>query len=148
MRSTAQRDYSVAYEKGFAGDFYLSWKWHSISEYGIFLLVLDNLSGFNPASNSGGLYNRGIRNDRNQFYVNNNKVLGDNVFNNYKSGSRTIEWYRVEGKTYVWCAGCNKRIEITNYVGTRKVFPIFRYEQLESWYFSIRRLGGIGGEVC
>ena len=41
------------------------------------LVVLDNLSGYNPVHNSGGLYKRGIRNDRDQFYVNHVKVLGD-----------------------------------------------------------------------
>ena len=127
LRSTAQRDYSIAYEPGFKGDFYFTYQWHEISEYGIFCLVLDNLSGFNPVQNSGGLYKRAIRNDRDQFYVNHEKVFGDNAFSGYKSGTRTMVWYRVEGKTFVECKGCNKRLDITKYVGTKTVFPIFSH---------------------
>ena len=128
LRSTAQKYYSTTYEKGFVGDFYLSFNWGSSSEYGIFCLVLDNLSGFNPVQNSGGLYKRAIRNDRDQFYINHEKVFGDNAFSGYKSGSRKMEWYRVDGKTFVNCVGCKKAIDVTKWVGTRKVFPIFRCE--------------------
>ena len=76
MRSTAQKDHSVAYEPGFKKDFYFTYQWHSDSNYGIFLIVMDNLEGFNPKANSDGLSSRAIRNDRENLYVNGNQVFG------------------------------------------------------------------------
>ena len=126
IRSTAQKDYATAYPKGFAGDFYFRYQWHDQSDYGIFLIVLDNLKGFNPKANSGGLSARAIRNDRSDLKVFNKQLYGAGFFAGYKTGSRVMEWYRVDGLTFINCGGCNKRVDITSWVGSKKVFPIFR----------------------
>ena len=127
IRSTAQADYATAYTKGFAGDFYLRYQWHDESDYGIFLIVLDDLKGFNPKANSGGLSSRAIRNDRSELKIFDKLPYGSNYFKGYKEGKRVMEWYRVDGRTFINCGGCKKRVDITSWVGGKKVFPIFRY---------------------
>ena len=130
LQSTAQADYSLAYEKGFSSDFYFQYQYNPLSEYAIFSIVMDNLEGFNPKANSGGLSSRAIRNDRENLYVNGNQVFGSSFFNNYKSGSRTMVWYRVDGRTFVNCDGCGRRVDLTKWVGHRQVFPIFSHHNV------------------
>ena len=130
LRSTAQADYSIAYEKGFASDFYFQYEYNPASEYAIFLIVMDDLKGFNPKANSGGLLSRAIRNDRDTVLINGKAVFGDKVFANYKSGSRVMVWYRVDGRTFINCDGCGRRLEVTKWVGLRKVFPIFSHHNV------------------
>lgn len=127
IRSTAQADYATAYTEGFEGDFYFRYQWHDDSDYGIFLIVLDDLKGFNPKANSGGLANRAIRNDRAELRIFDKLPYGSNYFEGYKEGNRVMEWYRVDGLTFINCVGCKTRVDITSWVGGKKVFPIFRY---------------------
>ena len=85
------------------------------------------MDGFNPKANTGGLIARAIRNDRADLKVFGATPFGSNVFADYMQGSGVMQWYRVNGKTFINCEGCLKRIEVTKWVGSKPVYFIFSH---------------------
>jgi len=75
----------------------------------------------------GGLTSRAIRNDRDEVTVFGKAEFGEKIFADYRQGTGVMQWYRVNGRTFINCEGCLKRIEITQWVGFKPVYMIFSH---------------------